>query len=670
MKIQTWSPEETKQQLQQRLRDSRAQRIDFERRWQDNERTVYGNTGTELYNSVNLGFDYFSGPDQGTNQKISINYVFKNVRFIHAQLSANPPSVIPRPTSNDPDDRRKADAADRLIRYAMREYNLQEVIDRASLNTILYGVGFTKTRWNPNKGELLDTNIETGDVVMEGDFQISVPNVWNVYIDPDAECWDDVRYVFERQVIPFEEAKFRFPNSIAILEKVRIKSGDYNESSPYSNKDENITTRSALKNPKYDVVELFEYWEKGLPQNGYIGRFCYCTGDGQTLGGIQSNPETYAPAAKPGQKARPGIAQLPYQIFTDIDVPNRVWGKSFVEWAAALQDIQNKIDNVALDSMQAHGIARIIVPEGSEVSPDSITNSPWDIIKYSGNIPPSYMEPMPMPQVIPELFDRYKTGGDDMAGVNEAMFGQQKRETSGFSMQYATNQGNMIRRRLFNKYVLFVEQIYKSFLRIITNKWEIPRVISVLGKEKAFESLEIKGADIDGGYDLVVEYGASLSLDPTSRREEIVTLMPLFEKAGVEPRDLLRMMKLNELSGMYDSLDLAADRQREIFEEISSTGIYIKPRELQDHTNMLAFAYQYIMTVEFKYLPDTSKLLIERHIKDREQIAAKGPGAPAQAPGTGAPGPQAQGPAGTPPALPGGEQPPAGGAGAVAQLFQ
>jgi len=38
-----------------------------------------------------------------------------------------------------------------------------------------------------------------------------------------------------------------------------------------------------------------------------------------------------------------------------------------------------------------------------------------------------------------------------MAGVNDSMFGQQKREQSGFSMQYATNQGKMVRRRLFNK---------------------------------------------------------------------------------------------------------------------------------------------------------------------------------------------------------------------------
>lgn len=669
MKIQVWSEQEAKLNLQQRLRDCRAHRIEFERRWQDNERTIYGNTGTEIYNSVNLGFDYFSGPDQGTNQKIAINYTFKNVRFIHAQLSANPPTVVPRPTSNDADDRRKADAADRLIRYALREYKLQEVIDRASLNTIIYGTSLAKTVWNPNAGEPLEVNKETGEITLEGDFSVTIPNVWSCFIDPDAECWEEVKFVFERMLIPFEEAVFRWPNKRDVLEKFRIKSGDYNESSPWNNKDENILTRSALRNPKYDVVEIYEYWEKGLPQNGYLGRFCYVTADGNTLEGIKPNPERYAPAAKPGQEPRPGVAVLPYHLFSDIDVPQRVWGKSFVEWQSGLQDLQNKVDNVTVDILQAHGVSRLLVPESAEIQPDSITNSPWDIIRYAGNVPPTFQAPLPMPQIIPMLMERYKGGMDDMAGVNDAMFGNQKRETSGFSMQYATNQGNMIRRRLFNKYTLFVESIYKSFLKIIQAHWELPRTIRVLGKEKSFEAMDISGADIDGGYDLVVEYGASLSLDPTTRREEIVTLMPLFEKAGVAPRDMLRMMKLNELSGMYDSLDLAADRQREIFEEMVATGLYIKPRKLQDHVNMLIFAGNFVMTTEFKYLPDEAKLLIEKHIEDRKTLMQQETSMAASLAGPQAPGPAPEGPAGAaPPPLPGPGQP--AGTGATAALFQ
>jgi hypothetical protein len=161
--------------------------------------------------------------------------------------------------------------------------------------------------------------------------------------------------------------------------------------------------------------------------------------------------------------------------------------------------------------------------------------------------------------------------------------------------------------------------------------------------------MDLKGADIEGGYDLVAEYGASLSIDPTARREEIITLMPIFEKAGIDTRTILSLLKLNDLDGAYDRVTMAADRQREIFEEMIKNDLYIKPKELQDHKNMLAFSYDYLMSSEFKYLTPEHQALLERHIKDREALAAQGPQpgvapagevvqtAPAPTPGPGGP---------------------------------
>jgi hypothetical protein len=152
----------------------------------------------------------------------------------------------------------------------------------------------------------------------------------------------------------------------------------------------------------------------------------------------------------------------------------------------------------------------------------------------------------------------------------------------------------------------------------------------------------------------VVEYGASLSLDPQSRREEIMALLPLFEKAGVDTKTLLGMLRLNELEGMYDIMELSAERQREIFEEMLASGRYIAPRELSEHAGMLAYGYRYLMTSEFKYLDENMKQLIETHIKEREKLVGKQavPNMP------GAPGPAPQGAGGPLPLQPGSAPPP------------
>jgi hypothetical protein len=249
----------------------------------------------------------------------------------------------------------------------------------------------------------------------------------------------------------------------------------------------------------------------------------------------------------------------------------------------------------------------------------------------------------------------YVTGINDTMGVNESMFGQQSREQSGASMQYATNQGNMVRRRLFNKYVLQVESVYKAILDLIRKHWVVGRTIRVLGKEKALEAIDIKGMDIDGGYDVIGEYGVTLSLDPISRREEIMALQPLFEKAGVPARTSMKMLKLNELESMFDQLDLAESRQKEIFDRMIATNSFIPPKRFRDHENMIGWALQYFMTQEFESLPEDLQLLCEKHIEDRIALAAQekagmvgGAPAPAAAP----PAPPMAGPAPVPAPLP------------------
>ena len=666
--IVTWDDKQSQQELRKRLQYSQDNRKRREYKWEDNETTVYT---TDDYDSVGQLGDSSTQFSNGTQQDevnaggsgIIVNYTFKNLRFIHAQLSANPPSVTVRPTSSDQGDRKKAQAADSMVRHFLRQYELQELVDKVSLNTLVYGTGFMKTLWDSACGDILEVDEDTGELTLEGDIRVTVPSTWYMYIDPDAETWRDVRYVFEKVLLPFDEALFRFgPKVRKILERNRITAGSRVELGSRE-----VGTTSALQEEKYDAVELYEYWETGLPTNGYLGRHCICDRLGQKVTPMQPNPHRFtSPGAvaeienddrlsnkvKAQKIARiPQVARLPYHIFTDIDVPNKVWGRSFIEYTSSLQDTLNRLDATNLDVIKAHGLARLVLPEGAEIMDDALTDSTWDVTRITGNTPPFFAEaPGPMP-----IVDNFRAGKkediNDMSGVNPSMFGQQDREQSGFSMQYATNQGNMIRRRLFNKYVSFTEGIHRSMLDLVRKHWTTERTVYVLGKEKAMQAVELKGADIDGGFDIVVEYGASLSLDPMTRREEIMALQPMFEKAGVPPRVSLKMMRLNELDGMYDILELAESRQSEYFVEMLASGTFIEPLKYEDHENMLAWALEYVMSSEFKYLDRDQKALIHAHMDARSALAAsenQPPGAhgPGNLPGgsmppgpTGAPGP-------------------------------
>lgn len=658
-KLAIWDDQEAERQLGQRLKAAKEWRQRYERQWLINENSVFNTRGLFLFN--NYDSSYFSDLSAlGSNDveagssDVGVNYIYKNLKYIHSQLSSNPPSVIARPATSDADDRRKADAADRAVQYLRNQYDLQDKFDLFTLPMLVYGTGWMKHVFDSTKGDILDVD-EEGNLLLEGDFSITNPSVWDIWSEPAAN-FDDCRYIFEQLSVPYEQACMMFPGKEDLLKQYLTKDSSQVSGSASGQP----ARRNTLNQSKFDSVNILQYWEKGLNYNGFKGRFCYLLPDGKLLSKVMPNPHRfYLP--KEGKlkelmeegklKELPDCAYLPYTLLTDGDMPDSYLGRSAVDFSVGQQDMYNRLLNCELDILEAHGVVRIIKPQDAELKDDSLTNSPHVIVEYSGQIPPSYMEPMPFPQQLNVTKESLKAAIDDSWGVNESMFGQQSREQATSLMQYATNQGNMIRRRMFNKYTRAVKNVYQQLLSLIVKHWKTKKMIKMLGKEKAFESMELKGTDVDGGFDLVVEYGTSFSLDPLTRREEILTLQPLFEKAGIDAAKVLSMLKLTEVTGLYDRLSLAADRQREIFEEMTALNVYIEPKELQDHKNMLAYAYEYVMTSEFKYLKQEAQQLIEQHIKAREALAAQG----AQpAAGTGAPGPAPEmGSAGQPPIAPG-----------------
>jgi len=656
MKIFQWDEKFAKGHLKTLTRDVVEYRTKFEKQWRKNESTVYHHDGqlsegTVEGAAVNIN-DLASFLDLDDPDSIAVNYTFKNFRFLAAQMSANPPTVVVRPTSSDTDDRRKADAADRLVRHAIRKYKMQKRMDQAAGRALLYGTGWMKTIWDKELGSLDTLDRATGEFTMTGELSIKACSTWDIYLDPFAKEWDDVRYVIERKWMSKDEARMKFPKH---AKKIIEQSDKYGRSK----------IRHAFKDRhrlEEQPVYVFCYWEKGLPINGMAGRYVEYLEDGTLISEISKNPFAFRDAQE--DKDAPPTAQLPFHILTDIDVCDQVYGKSFIEYDVEIQDVVNRLDTLTLENVQNHGAFRMVLPEGSEIADDSITDDSSVIIKVTGNQGPHYVSPPQSPPDMSALRDRLTAGIDSMAGVNESMFGEQSRETSGFSMQYATNQGNMIRRLFFNKYVEFVEGVYKSYLNLIRDNWSIPEVVRVLGKEKAFESVEISGADVDSGFDIVVEYGASLSLDPTSRREEIMQLMPIFEKYGIDGKTIIRMLKLNELDGLFGINDLARERQIETFEEMIEGGgdVYIAPEELQEHDGRLAYCYEYVEGAEYRDLTPKLQRLIKHHIREREKLKAGGLGAPTgQEANAGAnpPGPGgAAGPAPeAPPGMPAGQAP-------------
>lgn len=624
LKVEQWSQADAEREVASRFRDACQYRKRFEPGWRANESMIFrsdGNGGgsSEVSVSYNNLAELFAGDLDTGESWITINYTFKYLRFLHAQMSANPPSVTPRPTSQDYKDRRAAEVADHLITYGRRQYQIQDKVDLTCLQTLLYGSGFFRAKWDPTAGDVLEFDKASGQLTMTGDHKFVPLLIWDMVMDQTARTWEDVRYVFERHLMSKEEADFRFPD---YRDKIAAAYDRSNNRTQFWDRDE---YDQQLKGR----VAVWEYMEKGLPWNGMAGRRCFLLESGDLISPIEENPNP--------------DAILGYEILTDIDVPGQVYGKSFIDYLMRLQDVLNRLDSTVLDNIQAHGSVRMVTFDAAETNENELpSNSGWQVYNVKGTAAqkPEFINP---PTMMPDVYkfrEQLLQGMEQLAGVNESMFGQVKREMSGFSLQTAINAGNTVRRRLFNKYTKFVEAVYKAYLMFVQKYWDERRQILVTGEEGALAVAYYSGADIADGFDIDAEYGASFSLDPASRREEIMQVLPLLKEAGFTMRSILGMLRLNDISGLFDMAEVGARRQLEVFDEMISkaeeAGVlaYIAPEKGEEHQSMLAAAYEFRMSMAYKVLSKPLKALIQKHIDDREALMAQA-AAPASA--TGAP---------------------------------
>lgn len=630
-KLQVWDKTKAKKELSKRLREAKEYRERFEYFWEKNEQLMFDADGGFQTTSVNSSPEYGTYIENSGLDSAQVNqnsaYAFKNLRYIHSQMSANPPTVLAEPTTSDPDDRIAAMAADRMVSHGRQIYELADKIDLQCLHTLVYGTGYLIELWDSGLGEIIDVD-DNGELNLEGDISIRIPSVWDIYLDQHAEETSKIRYYFERQWLPVDSAMAQWPEYAELLEAAATDS---------KANQHNMTALSEQKPGR--VVEIYTYLEKGLPENGYDGRKALHLKDGTVLGQVEPNPHRFLSAETVRRVKKkygalgedvvqrklemiPQRAELPLHILTDIDVPQCVYGKSTLDYVGPIQDNLNRLMLTALDNAAAHAAIQVILPGGSELADDSLINVPYNVIKISGAQGPYHMQ---MPQLLGDLgpmMDREIQQINDIMGVNPSMFGQMQRETANATLQSAAAQGSMIRRRLFNKYTKTVEGIYRQFLKLCRKHIDIERLNHIIGKEHPLEARELKTMDLDGGYDLKVTYGASFSLDPIMRREEIARYAPMFKEAGVPNNIILEMLQLSELRGLYDRNKVARERQREIFDEMIDTGMYIAPEENQDHVNMLAAALEYVMTREYFDLDEDQKLLINQHIADRKQFGA------------------------------------------------
>jgi len=609
LKIQSWGKPEFEKNVEERWQRAKRDRMRFEQQWSLNEQAFYTALGVQPQNG-NISIEDLerAAQDEGEQgvDNIAVNYIFQYIRYNHSLMSANPPDVVVKPYSKTIADKAAASDANHVKNFLRNQYNIQERVDERNLKTLTKGTGYLRSLFDSTLGDPI--RVEGDCIWMEGDIRVYSPSTWDIWLSPNAKNLDELDHFFELLKMTKEEAILRWPEH---AEKLQAGSS--------SRSKWKFNFWSTSDKEEDNTVDIILYLEKGAAINGMRGRRCYRLADGYILEfGENLNPD----------------AQLGLDILTDIDIEDELYGKSIIEYLSPIQEILSSLDTQDLANVAVHNIVRLLVDGDAEIDDEAVTDSTVDIIQIKNRPGLSGIQYLAPPSTMPDsvrIRQQLTEGQKGLAGMNDAMTGQMTRETSSFTMDRSIESGNMVRRRLYNKYTKSIQNLYRYLLSLAVHEWKFEKQVKVVGEDGAWDIRHLRGASFKGGWDLEAQYGRSFSLDPQTKRQEIMQLAPFLEKIpGFDYGAVAREWGLDIFDeSMFDRVKLAHAKQQKIFDQMISRwdeyGVrsYVAPREFEDHINMYDYCRYYYMTPEFDSLDEKLQQLIEQHMMERREALTK-----------------------------------------------
>jgi len=549
-----------------------------------------------------------------------INYNARNAAVIQAQLVSNVPAMMTIPVNDkDREDREAARGHEIALHHLRETLKLSSYISLSTVGLTIYGTTYVKQIYNKSAGAYEST--PDGKIKHVGEIKLSTPSVWDVWLDPDAKNFLDVKKVWEKIYFTCENAKAFFDlESVGMLIR-SIYSG---------------TELDELPSTYEGTVCVYEKWTAGHAGDGYKGTLQYFTEDGKLLktkiNPKGTNPCTFnmLPKTKTGSKTI-RMARLPYSILPYEPLPGMPYGRTPAAKCYKAQVHLNNCMQVVLQTAKNMGVPKIMttaaVTNKETFSDDSIQILQFDNSGSGvggGGSFPAQMQAANTSNDIKYVMERAEAHINDQWGITDAMLGKQGRETAGITNQTNIQQSNLIRETLFDNYVTYLKDIAQLGLSYAVEEWSEDTWKLVLGKEDSQTLLKAcLNTDVEGGYTIYFERNMLISLDPISRQEQLMRFLPIAQAGGMDMQYFMKLFKFFDFRGLYGKYDLAENRAKKNIEFIIKEKMLPQIWKHENHTDICVCLTEYVGSYEFEEQDDVVKKLLNDLIDARLKLEAQ-----------------------------------------------
>lgn len=555
--------------------NAKRYRQQFEAQWYMNLAFYFGKHYLQWSSKSGPTSKLFEPPAPPWRVRMVVNKTRKFMRKEIAKLTKEKPMGFVVPKSSDDEDLLAAQSGDHLAEWFWREKMMMKTLRRTLFWVSLTGTGFVKDWWDPNFVMPDDTK---GDSFIErvSPFHLFVLDVQEEELENQpclihaaAKNPDWVNKTYGVKINPDANAASsvldtKFMNALGI-------------------RDSNVSNMTYVK----------EMWVKpcGKFKDGGV---IIWAGE-QVLGIIDGWP--YLHNEYPFTK----IEYMP---------SGRFYSESSVTDIIPIQKEYNRTVSQLVEAKNRMAKPQLLAPKGS-IDPNKVTSEPGLIITYQpGFTPPTPLPMASIPTYVLEELNRNNSDMEDISSQHQFPAGVH----AATAISYIQEQDDSTLSTCVASIEEGVERITRHFLTHVTQYWDKPRQIQIVGENGAFEISELDKTSLNGNTHYAVEAGTAT---PKSAAAKQAFIMELGKMGWIPPEKALRYLEMSESSRMYEEMQVdARQAQRENVKmqqgmEMSVNSWDNDAAHLMEHDN---FRKRQV----YENLDDQTKALFEDHVQSHK----------------------------------------------------
>ena len=491
--------------------------------------------------------------------RISVNLAFSTINVIAPSVAVNHPKITV--VANREDDSDRAIFVEAIVNYLWRHHDYRKPFRRTVKDFLILGHGWLKVGWKfveeererseseidedfaaaqietadfgyenpemagelPNSSDIVSGIPTTQMEVVEDQPFVERISPFDMFIDPEATCLEDAKWIAQRIVRPIEEVRRdkRFRRSVR--QNLQADSGlkmrweNDEERDKYSDLVERVT--------------LYEYYDI---DEGLLS-ICADGADDYLL----------APTPMPYDFGHPFV------LLRNYDIPDSFYPMGDLEAIESLQEELNKTRTQMVNHRKRYARKylyheRSFGPEGREALESDDDGRFVPVVDENRPLG-EVVVPLPQVPLAPEMYNHSTIIENDVntvSGVSEYARGQMPEiRRTATEASIIADAGNARASDKLAMVEICIGEVARCVIQLMQQYMTRDQMVRITGKDDQQHYVAYTRDDIIGEYDFSVEGGSTQPLNETGRRQQAISLMnALAPLVGViiDPAELAR----------------------------------------------------------------------------------------------------------------------------------